>query len=152
MIEIKPSPTADSRNCDFKNTSKETLIESSKQHIEDVINGFEFLINKMREQIKNHDFDKLTDIETFYKDFKVNFETTEWWDNHRKINRHHLFQSDGIPKDVNLIDVLETIVDCVMAGKARTGYVYPLNISNELLQKAFTNTVELMINNVEVVQ
>jgi hypothetical protein len=38
-----------------------------------------------------------------------------------------------------------------MAGKARTGYVYPLNISNELLQKAFTNTVELMINNVEVV-
>ena len=151
MIEIKPSPTADSRNCDFKNTSKETLIESSKQHIEDVINGFEFLINKMREQIKNHDFDKLTDIETFYKDFKVNFETTEWWDNHRKINRHHLFQSDGIPKDVNLIDVLETIVDCVMAGKARTGYVYPLNISNELLQKAFTNTVELMINNVEVV-
>ena len=151
MIEIKPSPTADSRNCDFKNTSKETLIESSKQHIEDVINGFEFLINKMREQIKNHDFDKLTDIETFYKDFKVNFETTEWWDNHRKINRHHLFQSDGIPKDVNLIDVLEMIVDCVMAGKARTGYVYPLNISNELLQKAFTNTVELMINNVEVV-
>jgi len=151
MIEIKPSLTADSRNCDFKNTSKETLIESSKQHIEDVINGFEFLINKMREQIKNHDFDKLTDIETFYKDFKVNFETTEWWDNHRKINRHHLFQSDGIPKDVNLIDVLETIVDCVMAGKARTGYVYPLNISNELLQKAFTNTVELMINNVEVV-
>ena len=151
MIEIKPSPTANSRTCDFKNTSKETLIESSKQHIEDVINGFEFLINKMREQIKNHDFDKLTDIETFYKDFKVNFETTEWWDNHRKINRHHLFQSDGIPKDVNLIDVLETIVDCVMAGKARTGYVYPLNISNELLQKAFTNTVELMINNVEVV-
>jgi hypothetical protein len=151
MIEIKPSPTADPRTCDFKNTSKETLIESSKQHIEDVINGFEFLINKMREQIKNHDFDKLTDIETFYKDFKVNFETTEWWDNHRKINRHHLFQSDGIPKDVNLIDVLETIVDCVMAGKARTGYVYPLNISNELLQKAFTNTVELMINNVEVV-
>jgi 4-aminobutyrate aminotransferase-like enzyme len=52
--------------------------------------------------------------------------------------------------DVNLIDVLDMIVDCVMAGMGRTGSVYPLEISQDVLKKAFDNTVTLLKNNVTV--
>jgi hypothetical protein len=51
---------------------------------------------------------------------------------------------------VNLIDVLDMIADCVMAGMARSGSVYPLNIDPEVLMRAFQNTVEELKANVEV--
>jgi len=72
-------------------------------------------------------------------------------DNHRRIHRHHLNYEDGVPKDVNLLDVLEYVADCVMAGMARSGSVYEVKISDELLQRAFQNTVELLKKNVVVV-
>ena len=78
------------------------------------------------------------------------FKQTEWWDKHRKINRHHLLQEDGVPQDVNLIDVLDMIADCVMAGMARSGEVYPLNLDPDVLMRAFQNTVELLKQHVEV--
>ena len=78
------------------------------------------------------------------------FKQTGWWDRHRKLNRHHLTKDDGIPHDVNLIDVLDFIADCVMAGMARSGSVYPLQLSPELLERAFQNTVELLKGNVTV--
>jgi hypothetical protein len=51
---------------------------------------------------------------------------------------------------VNLIDVLEMICDCVCAGMARSGNVYPVNISSEILQKAVKNTVEMCIKSVGI--
>ena len=76
--------------------------------------------------------DKIAGIDGFHRDFLTGFKQTTWWDNHRKINRHHLLQDDGVPADVNLVDVLDMIVDCVMAGMARTGSVYPLDIKPEV--------------------
>ena len=38
-----------------------------------------------------------------------------------------------------------------MAGMARSGSVYALNIDPEVLMRAFQNTVELLKKNVEVV-
>ena len=73
-----------------------------------------------------------------------------WWDNHRKVNRHHLEKPDGIPGDVNLIDVLDYIADCVMAGLARSGSVYVLHLPPELLEQAFQNTVVLLKDSVTV--
>jgi hypothetical protein len=52
--------------------------------------------------------------------------------------------------DVNLIDVLDMIADCVMAGMARSGSVYPLNIDTAVLMRAFQNTVELLKSHVTV--
>lgn len=49
-----------------------------------------------------------------------------------------------MPEDVNLLDVLEYISDCVMAGMARSGSVYDLTMPPELLERAFKNTVELL--------
>ena len=150
MITIPKSATADTRTCDFKNVSKDTLLESSIQHIDDVDEGFRFFSCMMADAVENHDADKITGIDHFHADFITGFEQTGWWDNHRKVNRHHLQQADGVPADVNLIDVLDMIVDCVMAGMARSGSVYAVKIDPEVLQKAFENTVELLKRNVQV--
>jgi hypothetical protein len=144
MITVSPSPTADTRTCDFANVTKETLLASSKQHIKDVRRGLYFFSELLVDAAQRHDTDKITDIDGFHADFLTGFKRTEWWDRHRKLNRHHLTQDDGVPADVNLIDVLDFIADCVMAGMARSGSVYPLKISPELLERAFQNTVELL--------
>ena len=150
MISIKPSPTADTRTCDFANVTKDTLYVSSEQHIVDVRRALDFFINTIVEAQDNHDPDKLTDIDGFHADFVTGFKQTGWWDRHRQLNRHHLEQPDGTPVDVNLIDVLDYIADCVMAGMARSGSVYPLKLGPELLERAFQNTVELLKQQVVV--
>ena len=144
MITIQKSETADTRTCDVSKVSKEQLFKSSVQHITDVKKAMTFFTNMLDEAADRHDFDKLTDIDQFHEDFKTGFKQTIWWDNHRIVNRHHLLQDDGVPADVNLVDVMELIVDCVMAGMGRTGEVYPLEIKPEVLKKAFDNTVDML--------
>jgi hypothetical protein len=152
MIEIKKSPTADTRTCDVTKVERQQLLDSSRQHIADVAKAMSFFSSKLFAAAAEHDYDKLTEIDWFYADFKEKFAFgyTGWWDNHRKIHRHHLGQADGVPVDVNLLDVLEYISDCVMAGMARSGEVYALEMSDELLQKAFANTVSLLKDQVTV--
>lgn len=150
MIEITPSPTADTRTCDWKNVCRATLLRSSLTHIDDVAKGLGLFAGLLTEAAARHDFDKLSDIDGFHRDFKTGFAETTWWDNHRKVNRHHVNVGDGVPNDVNLIDIVEHIVDCVMAGVARSGSVYDLELSSDVLQKAFHNTVELLAHNVQV--
>lgn len=144
MIRIQPSATADTRTCDYTKVTKETLLESSAQHIGDVGKALAFFSSLLTQQAVRHDTDKLTDIDGFHRDFLTGFQRTEWWDAHRQLNRHHLTQADGVPADVNLIDVLDFIADCVMAGMARSGSVYPLQLPPELLERAFQNTVTLL--------
>jgi hypothetical protein len=105
---------------------------------------------KLNEAANRHDFDKLTDIDGFYADFQTDFKETKWWDNHRKIARHHLSEVDGQPTDVNLIDVLDMITDCVMAGMGRTGTVAPVLIDTDVLFRAFDNTVKMLKEQVVV--
>ena len=50
-----------------------------------------------------------------------------------------------------LIDVLEMVIDCTVAGLARSGDVYGIEISKEVLDKAIENTKNMIIENVEVV-
>ncbi|HEU6452882.1 MAG TPA: hypothetical protein VFT57_15805 [Gemmatimonadaceae bacterium] len=144
VIRVKRSPTADTRTCDYANVSKETLYASSEQHIEDVRKALRFFAARLAKAGENHDPDKLTDIDGFHADFVTGFAQTGWWERHRKLNRHHLTMEDGIPADVNLIDVLDFIADCVMAGMARSGSVYALHLPPELLERSFQNTVEML--------
>lgn len=150
MIVIQKSSTADSRTCDVNTVNKETLLKSSLQHIQDISKALAFFSSKLTESAAIHDYDKLTDIDWFFEDFKTKFQQTGWWDNHRKIHRHHLSHNDGVPENVNLLDILEYIADCVMAGLARSGQVYDLKIDNDVLLKAFNNTVDLLKSNVKV--
>lgn len=150
MITIRKSQTADTRTCNFKNVDKPTLFASSVQHIGDVRQALKLFAGLLERAADGHDADKLSDIDTFHRDFVTGFAVTEWWDRHRTITRHHLLQADGVPADVNLIDVLEMIADCVMAGMARAGSVYPLNIDPAVLVRAFNNTAELLKQHVTV--
>lgn len=152
MIEIRQSATADSRTCNVDEVSREALLASSRQHIGDVAKALAFFSAKLVEAAAEHDYDKLTAIDHFYSDFQTKFQATGWWDNHRRIHRHHIDWEDGIPDDVNLIDVLEHIADCVMAGMARSGSVRELELPDELLQRAFRNTTELLQRQVVVVE
>lgn len=150
MITIQKSPTADTRTCDVTKVTQEMLRQSSVLHIRDVVHALEFFRVRLAEAARVHDWDKITLIDKFHEDFVTGFKQTTWWDNHRHIHRHHLAQDDGIPKDVNLVDVIEYVCDCVMAGMARSGSVTELKLSDEVLQRAFRNTVELLKKEVEV--
>lgn len=152
MIQITPSPTADTRTCDYAAVTKETLFVSSAAHIGDVRDGLTFFMGRLGEAAFTHDLDKLTDIDSFHADFITGFQEHGWLDRHRALNRHHLAQADGAPLDVNLIDVLEYIADCVMAGMARSGRVSPLTVGPELLERAFHNTVDLLVRHITVEQ
>jgi hypothetical protein len=150
MIEITKSETADTRTCAFATVTEETLKKSSETHIDDVSRGMAFFGALLAEAAVTHDSDKISAMAHFHSDFVTGFKTTGWWDNHRKITRHHLQVADGVPADVNLIDVLEMIVDCVMAGMARSGSVYAVEIPPDVLKRAFDNTVELLKGQVVV--
>jgi hypothetical protein len=150
VIKIQKSQTADTRTCDFIKVSKETLYASSQQHIRDLRLAMDFFMARICEAGQKHDPDKLTDIDGFHSDFVTGFKEHGWWDRHRRLNRHHLDQDDGVPTDVNLIDVLDFIADCVMAGMGRSGSVYPLKLSPDLLERAFQNTVEMLKREVVV--
>lgn len=152
MIRILKSPTADTRTCDFANVTQQQLLASSVYHIADVRRGLAHFQGMLAEAATRHDTDKLTDIAGFHADFVTGFEQTGWWDRHRQLNRHHLLQPDGVPDDVNLIDVLDMIADCVMAGMGRSGSVYALNIDPAVLMAAFQNTVAELTAQVEVVE
>jgi hypothetical protein len=150
MIRIKKSATADTRTCDFANVDKETLIASSVQHIGDVRKALGFFRRLLQTAEIIHDQDKLTDIDSFHEDFITGFKQHAWWDRHRQLNRHHINMDDGIPDDINLIDVLDYIADCVMAGMARSGSVYTLTLRPDVLGLAFQNTVEMLKREVVV--
>jgi len=150
MIHIQKSETADTRTCDFAHVTKETLRASSQQHINDVRQALGFFKWLLTGAQLAHDTDKLTDLDGFHADFVTGFVQTGWWDRHRKLNRHHLTMADGVPPDVNLIDVLDFIADSVMAGLARSGSVYPLQLADGLLETAFQNTVQRLIREVTV--
>jgi len=154
MIEIRKSPTADTRTCDFKNVTKAQLFDSSTQHIDDVVQGMNFFQRVLIDATMRHDTDKLTDIDGFHDDFVHGFSEGHetWWTKHRQINRHHLNMPDGVRDDVNLIDVLDYITDCVMAGMARSGEVYEIKIDPNVLMRAYVNTIELLKREVEVVE
>ncbi len=150
MIVIRPSQTADTRTCDYATVSRETLFASSAQHIGDVGQALAFFGGLITAAAVRHDRDKLTDIDGFHADFVTGFAQTGWWDRHRALNRHHLEQPDGIPADVNLIDVLDYIADCTMAGMARSGSVRPLVFDPALLLRAAENTAKLLASQVVV--
>ena len=152
MITIQPSPSADSRTA-AGNVTKEELLESSKMHISDVQKGMNFFAQMILEAAGNHDHTKLEYIDEFYEDFKTkkdgDFKAGKWFSEHHLTERHHLL--DRCPDDVNLIDVLERIADICMAGMARSGKVYNDALDPAILERAYQNTIQLLLKNIQVV-
>lgn len=147
MIEIARSSNADSRS--GKNITKDSLKKATQSHIKDVENGMKFFSDMLIDASKKHDNTKLK----YFNDFFISLDSkkvkdSNWYHKHITEERHHLIAN--VPNDVNLIDVFEHLVDCVMAGLSRSGEIYDINLSNEILQLAHKNTVELLKKNVKV--
>lgn len=149
-IVIRPTEVADTRTCDHTKVTKAELLEASKHHIADVQRAMDFFSRLIQQAGEQHDHDKLTNIDEFFHDFQEGFVKPRWLENHHVVNRHHLNEPTGIPTDVNLIDVLEMIGDCVMAGMGRSGSVRSLEIDPDVLMQAFKNTAEQLARRVEV--
>lgn len=150
-ITIKKSNCADTRTCDWSKVTVEQLEQQSWQHINDVRAGMEMLATMLLEAGRRHDHTKIERIAEFFADFKTGFKQTDWWIGHQKDERHHFNNAEYVRDDVNLIDVLEQIVDGVMAGLARSGKYRCEPPSSELLQKAYENTAKLLLSHTSVV-
>ena len=148
----------DTRTADRMPTKEEFYL-SNWLHKKDVNNlAREFSI-ELRGRCGNHDWTKLQEpyASKFYKLMKATIEdgadfySGEWANLHYNVlERHHL--NSYCPDDVDLFDVLEMIFDSISAGMARSGSVYPVKISNETMQKAVTNTVNYLIENIEIAE
>lgn len=152
-ITILESKNADTRTA-TKIVSEEELCQNTIRHIHDVNNVIEFFCMELEKRGITHDFTKLEFLEQFHKDFaeaqKTNCDFTKlpWYKFHIEKERHHL--QETVPGDVNLLDVFEYLADCVVASMARKGVCEVKELSSEILEKAFKNTVVLLKDNIEV--
>ena len=152
MIVIKKSKNADTRTCDVTKVTIEELKDNSYSHIMDVRRGCAFFSQELVNAGFDHDHTKISAINHFYSDFKNKFAEGHqtWLKMHQETERHHLKNPEYVQDNVNLIDILEMIIDGVMAGLARSGEYRKEEISDDLLRKAFDNTIELLLENVKV--
>jgi len=141
-VNLESTPTADSRTCDFAQVKSAQVLRSSLAHINDVRKAVEVFVAKLRLAAFMHDSDKIEHADEFYAGFSGGFVDKAWLESHYTTARHHLKRV--VPPDVNLLDVLEMIADCVTAGMARSGSVYSIELPSEVLQKAVANTVEML--------
>ena len=116
-------------------------------HRTDVQKGCAFFANKLIEAGIGHDNSKIPLIDDYMQDIATKtgseFKAGKWYQAHINQERHHLYEK--CPDDVTLIDVMEQLIDCVMAAMARKGNVSgDFGISDEIMQKAYKNTVELL--------
>lgn len=154
IILIK-NPNGDTRTAP-KNVTYEQFQEANSMHINDVQAVMRRLATKVSNAGCSHDFTKLSDEKSFYEDFLsamnngTNFVEGEWYRMHINMERHHLLSR--CPDDVNLIDVLEMIADCVCAGLTRSGEVRDLEISADILERAVKNTVKMITDEILVVE
>ena len=128
-----------------KNITIDDLLFASKTHIEDVKKVANFISYLLSVRACHHDFDKIENIDLFYKAHQSGWKDIEWWENHKKISNHH---PDISKEDIDLLDIIEMIIDCSVAGLARKGSIYDISIDPKILQKAFDNTTKLIRNNI----
>lgn len=154
-IKVKRNTNGDTRVA----TKIPTLAEfedANSQHVYDVSRVMEVVAHEIVERGKRHDWSKIKEPykNMFYQDLcdtisgNMDFMDGEWAKFHYSNERHHLLRN--VPEDVNLIDVMEMIIDCVCAGMARSGEVRPLEIDESILTTAMENTVLLVKNMIEV--
>ncbi len=155
-VKIERNTCGDTRTAEDVPTFG-ALERSNRKHQQDVRNMMGELARGLQEAGLIHDYTKIEEPykSQFYRELcatiegKMNFvEDGKWYRMHCEIERHHL--NERCPEDVNLIDVLEMICDCVCAGMARTGEFRLVEISPEILQRAVENTAKMCADAVEL--
>ncbi len=153
-VVLHKNPNGDTRSAP-KDVTIEQFREANKSHVLEVRQCMNVLSQLLSVQGLKHDWTKFSFEDEFYRDFLntmnngADFVSGEWYQRHITEEKHHPFSK--CHDDITLLDILETIVDCVCAGKARTGTIRPLEFDTEILEKAVKNTVEL-VNQMTVVE
>ena len=157
MIEIKTHTEGDSRVSESVPTFTE-FCNANVDHRKDVKKLIMEFSDMLAHNALEHDYTKTTEpyASMFYRDLcatiegRMDFFDGEWSKLHYNVlERHHLKRH--CPDDVNMLDVIEMICDCVAAGMARSGEVYDVDIPAEVLNKAVKNTVELLKSHIQVI-
>jgi len=154
-IIITNTQNADSRTANQELT-KETLLEATNTHREDVRKIMSLVANIIAKRGEDHDYTKTIYFDEFAEEVlkphtNEEFINAHWYQTHIFEERHHL--NANCPLDVNLIDVLELICDCIAAGKGRAGRTTPAYLKLKdpgLLERAYWNTVRLLDDQVQV--
>lgn len=142
-------------NPEYGYNSKEQLLRDTNQHRQDVGKVLGELSLYLFERGVAHDWSKLAFFEQFSQDTlerqdTPDFKSRPWYKIHTTKERHHV--NANVPEDVDLIDLLEMIVDCVVAGKTRSGEVNNdfLILKEDILEDAYWNTVKKITDTVIV--
>ena len=130
---------------DIKDATRDEILKASAIHIQDVQRGCAFIANKIIEAGINHDHTKISLNDEFFDENNHYIGVQA----HLIAERHHHIK-DKCLDDVTLVDILEFIVDVVMAATARNGRGSNEIISDEILQKAYKNTFEMLKKEVEI--
>ena len=153
-VTIHKNPNGDTRTAP-KDITFDQFQEANNSHRDDVNRVISVLSLMLSENGVKHDWTKNKYKKMFYNNFLstmnygADFVSGEWYQLHVNTERHHLLSR--CPDDVNLLDMIEMVVDCVCAGKTRSGEVRDLEISTDILEKALKNTVQL-VNDMTVVK
>lgn len=152
-VYIKKNPNGDTRTAK-KDVSFDEFHEANMSHKRDVMKVMLTLCCELWHMGAIHDYTKIEYEKEFYDNFidsinnGTDFVSNTWYQKHIHEERHHPFSY--CHEDITLLDIIETIVDCVCAGKTRSGEIRSLEFDEEILKKAVDNTVKLIDNIVEV--
>ena len=148
IVEIDKSPNADSRTADKGKVSFEDFSKATDMHREDVKNVIYELARRLREIGDKHDWTKKEQEDEYYDSYVTSkkngtdFHKSDWYKNHVKEERHHI--KYHVAADINLLDILEVICDHCCDELVEKGKVGKMDIDEDVLMKAFNNTVELV--------
>lgn len=154
-VEIVKTDQVDTRSPNIKNIDPAIVEEEIKLHQLAVQTVFKKLFEMGERQMEIHDYTKLKYLDGYVEALKTGktgeeFYELKWWKEHLK-ERHHLY--NRVPEDVNIIDLIEMIIDSVVAYKARnfTREFKDIKLPNDILQKVVKNTTDLILENLIVV-
>lgn len=153
-IYIHKNPNGDTRTAPIGVTF-EQFHEANIAHMYDVNLVMYFLSKRLAMQGVAHDHTKLEYEQEFYENFcdamnkGTDFVSNTWYQKHITEEKHHPFSK--CHDDITLLDIIETIVDCVCAGKARSGEVRPMEFDRSILELAVRNTIKLVDDMTEAI-
>lgn len=126
------------------------LTKATQSHINDVINGMNFMAEQIRERGPNHDHTKLEHMEEYQRALlQDNFHQTSWPMFHATHERHHL--KVKAPRDITLIDVIEYVVDSTVSAIVRGhGHIYDLSLPPHIVNAAINNTAQFIKSNIHI--
>lgn len=122
--------------------------KANQSHINNVRSVMNIICSELSARAASHDNTKIYDPyrSQFYVDVcnsingLINFNNGAWIREHYDKERHHVDRY--VPEDVDLIDIIETLVDVVVSGFERNGAAGTVSINGTVLNQAIQNTLD----------